>query len=160
MTIPNASDSYRLQTDASGLGIGAVLSVIREEEMPVAYYSRQLRSSEKNYSSTELECLAVVAAIKHFECYLAGWRFELETDHRALEGMTTSSNCNRRLNRWTLFMQDFNFKVRYRPGSSNLNADGLSRQCWISTHKDKLDKETITASDKKTGESLSEKGGM
>ena len=72
LTIPNASDSYRLQTDASGLGIGAVLSVIREEEMPVAYYSRQLRSSEKNYSSTELECLAVVAAIKHFECYLAG----------------------------------------------------------------------------------------
>ena len=51
--------------------------------MPVAFYSRQLRSSEKNYSSTELECLAVVAAIKHFECYLAGRRFELETDHRA-----------------------------------------------------------------------------
>ena len=63
LTIPNASDSYRLQTDASGLGIAAVLSVIREEEMPVAYYSRQLRSSEKNYSSSELECLAVVAAI-------------------------------------------------------------------------------------------------
>ena len=147
MTIPIASDSYRLQTDASGLSIGAVLSVIREEEMPVAYY-------------TELECLAVVAAIKHFECYLAGRRFELETDHRALEGMTTSRNCNRRLTRWALFMQYFDFKVRYRPGSSNLNADGLSRQCWIPTHKEKLDKETITALDKKTGESLSEKGDM
>ena len=35
-------------------------------------------------------------------------------------------------------MQDFNFKVRCRPGSSNLNADGLSWQCWILIEKDKI----------------------
>jgi len=94
-TIPLASDCYRLQTDASGLGIGAVLSVVREnDELPVAYFSRQLRSVECHYSSTELECLAVVAAIKHSEVYLAGRSFELQTDHQALTGLLSSKNHN------------------------------------------------------------------
>ena len=57
LTIPLLKDSYRLQTDASGTGIGAVLSVVRnDEEFPVAFYSRQLRGAELNYSATELEC--------------------------------------------------------------------------------------------------------
>ena len=128
LTIPTLSDDFRLHTDASGAGLGAVLSVVRSgEEYPVAYYSRQLQGAESNYSSTELECLAVVAAIRHFEVYLAGRRFELVTDHQALKGLRTSQNHNRRL---SLFLQDFQFSTRYRPGDLNQNADGLSRQCW------------------------------
>ena len=96
LTIPTASDQYRLHTDASGAGLGAVLSVVRSgEEYPVAYYSRQLHGAEVNYSSTELECLAVVASIRHFEVYLAGRNFELVTDHQALQGLRTSRNHNR-----------------------------------------------------------------
>ena len=73
LTTPLSSDTYRLQTDASGAGVGAVLSVVRKgEELPVAYFSRLLHGAEVNYSSTELECLGVVAALKHFEDYLAG----------------------------------------------------------------------------------------
>ena len=57
LTIPLLKDSYRLQMDASGTGIGAVLSVVRnDEEFPVAFYSRQLRGAELNYPATELEC--------------------------------------------------------------------------------------------------------
>ena len=83
-----------------------------------------------NYSSTELECLGVVAALKHFEVYLAGRKFVLMTDHQALTGMSTSTNHNRRLTRWALYLQDFDFSMQYRPGPKNGNADGLSRQCW------------------------------
>ena len=61
LTIPAISDTYRLHMDASGLDVGAVLSVIRQdEELPVAYYSRQLHGAENHYSASELECLAVV----------------------------------------------------------------------------------------------------
>ena len=82
LTIPNVSDQYRLHTDASGAGLGAVLSILRKgNELPVAYFSRQLHGAEAHYSSMELECLAVVFAVKHFEVYLAGREFELFTDH-------------------------------------------------------------------------------
>ena len=122
------SDTYHLHTDVSGLGVGVVLSVIRQdEELPVAYYSRQLHGAENHYSASELECLAVVKVVKHFEVYLMGKHFQLITDHQALQGMTTSKNQNKRLTRLSLFLQDY---VTYRPGPENSNADGLSRQCW------------------------------
>ena len=64
LTIPNVSDSFRLHTDASGAGLGTVLSVVHsEEELPVAFFSKQLQGAEFRYSATELECLAVVVAI-------------------------------------------------------------------------------------------------
>ena len=72
----------------------------------------------------------MMVAIRHFEVYLAGQTFELITDNQALKGLRSSTNHNRRLMRWALFLQDFDFVVTYRPGPDNSNADGLSRQCW------------------------------
>ena len=70
LTVPDVSDLFRLHTDASGVGLGAVLSVVRGGvELPAAYFSKQLQGAQKRYSATELECLAVVSAIKHFEIY-------------------------------------------------------------------------------------------
>ena len=111
--------------------MGAVLSVVQKgEELLVVYLSRQLHGAEVNYSSTELECLGVVAALKHYKVYLTRQKFVLMTDHQALTGMSTSTNHNRRLTRWTLYLQDFDFSMQYRPGPKNGNADGLPRQCW------------------------------
>ena len=70
-TIPLSKDIYRLQTDASGtgIGVGAVLSVVwNDEEFPVAFYSRQLRRAELNYSATELECCVQLITLIH--CWL------------------------------------------------------------------------------------------
>ena len=125
LTISSSSDKFRLHTNASGAGIGAVLTVVQDNEFPVAYYSRQLQGAE---AETELECLAVVAAVRHFETYLAGREFELVTDHQALQGLRTTKNHNRHLTRWSLFLQDFRFEVVYKPGPQNSNVDGLSRQ--------------------------------
>ena len=85
LTMPREQDQLLVQTDASMEGIGTVLSVIREnEESPVAYYSKQLHPAEKNYTVTELECLAVVRAIDYFAIHLLGRDFTLVMDHHAL----------------------------------------------------------------------------
>jgi len=107
--VPICSDSFILHTDASGLGLGAVLSVCREKELPVAFYSRQLRERETRYSATELECLAMLESIRHFEVYLVGRRFTFVTDHKALESLLSSRVLNRKLTRWALYLQEFDF---------------------------------------------------
>ena len=85
LVLPLPNDSFILQTDASGTGVGSVLTVSRDgSEHPVAYYSRKLSPAEKNYSVTELEALAVVASIQHFDVYLYGTTFMVVTNHRAL----------------------------------------------------------------------------
>ncbi len=67
LCVPRWEDEMVIYTDASGDGIGACLHVIRDGvEHPVAFFSRQLRTSECNYSVTELESLAIVASIRHF----------------------------------------------------------------------------------------------
>ena len=83
LTLPILSDQFILQTDVSGVGLGAVLSVQRDgEDLPVAFYSRKLQPRERRYSATELKGLAVVAAVHHFDAYLITHPFTIETDHK------------------------------------------------------------------------------
>ena len=77
LTYPNfAADagSFVLQTDASTVGIGAVLE---QDGHVLAYFSRALTKSEKQYSVIQQECLAVVAAMKQFRHYLLGRNLQL-----------------------------------------------------------------------------------
>ena len=128
LTLPTVTDVFLLQTDASGVGIGAVLSVLREgEEFPVAFFSRKLEERERRYCATELEGLAVVEAVGHFEVYLITHPFTIETDHRALSFLNSAHHQNGRLARWAIRLQPFTFEVVYRPGALNGNADSLSR---------------------------------
>ena len=128
LTLPVPSDEFLLQTDASGVGIGAVLSVRRNgEEFPVAFYSRKLKERERRYSATEIEGLAVVEGVQHFEVYLITHPFCIETDHRALTFLNSANHQNGRLARWAIKLQPFTFSIHYRPGPLNGNADSLSR---------------------------------
>jgi len=127
--VPVQGDVFRLFTDASGGGLGGCLHVVRDsKELPVAFFSRQLRGAESRYSVTELESLAIVESIRHFEYYLCGTSFTVVTDHRACLALTTSSHLNKRLMRMALKVQEYDVSIVYRPGKSNGNADGLSRQ--------------------------------
>ena len=128
LTLPVPADSFILQTDASGVGLGAVLSVVREDvELPVAYFSKKLLPRERRYSASELEGLAVVVAVQHFQPYLITHPFVIETDHKALVFLSTAHHQNGRLARWAMSLQPYAFTVRYRPGPLNVNADVLSR---------------------------------
>ena len=132
LTIPLPTD----HTDASLLGLGAILNVSRDgKEKPVAFFSRQLRCAEKRYSATELEALAVVAAVDHFLPYLYGRSFQVITDHKALEQLMISKGLNRRLQGFMLKLQGHQLTIKYSEGRSNSNADGMSRQAWKDAQK-------------------------
>ena len=80
--IPVPGDVLYLQTDASGVGAVAVLSIRCDgKELPAAYYSRKLTPAEQNYSAPEMEGLAVVASINHFAVYLYKVWFSVEKDY-------------------------------------------------------------------------------
>ena len=128
LTLPTIQDEFIVQTDASGRGVGAILSVVRGgQELPVAYFSRKLKPREVKYSATELEGLAVVNAVQHFDVYLVTHPFVVVTDHRALVFLNSTRHANGRLARWALTLQPYSFTLQYRAGHLNLNADALSR---------------------------------
>eukprot|EP00731_Ephydatia_muelleri_P033526 Em0031g34a len=126
---PDFTKEFVLQTDASDVGVGAVLSQLDEEgaDHPVAYYSRKLLAREQKYATIEKECLAIKLATQAFRVYLLGRPFIIQTDHRALEWLDRLRENNAKLSRWSIALQPFKFQVRHRPGKDNGNADCLSR---------------------------------
>lgn len=129
---------HEVHTDASGLGLGAVLLQKESDDngkdtlKVVAYWARGLRDTEKRYEATELELLAVVEALEHFRTYLHGRRFTVVSDHQALLSLnkgtlSNSKHGNKRLIKWRLLLQDFDYDVRYKPGAQHFIPDALSR---------------------------------
>ena len=129
LTLSTPTDTFILQADASTKGIAGVLNVVREvEELPVGFYSTKLHPAEARYPATEIEYLAIVRSIELFGVYLVGNPFTVETDHKALTHLHSSTHLNGRLTRWALRMQPYNFTTCYRPGrenGSNLFKEGV-----------------------------------
>ena len=128
LCVPCKEDEFCLECDASASGVGAVLSVKRDGEWkPVAFYSKQLKDAQKRYSAQELEGLALYQSVIHFAFYLYGRRFVVRTDHKSLVWLMLGKQRNRRVYGWALKLSEFQFKVEYRTGCSNVVADDLSR---------------------------------
>ena len=128
LRLPDPAKSYFFRTDASNSGIGAVLMQKHDEKLfPVCYASKKLTGAERNYSTIEKECLAIVWSIKRFHLYLYGVSFVLQTDHEPLKYMNSAKFANGRLMRWAMFLQSYSFTVEAIKGSENVGADYLSR---------------------------------
>ena len=128
LAYPDFELPFTLETDASGCGLGAVLSQERDGvTRPVAYASRSLHGAEERYSATELEALGVVWAVKQFRHYLYGQQCEVITDHQPLRSLLKTPHPSGKLARWGLALQELDLTIRYRPGKQNKTADALSR---------------------------------
>ncbi|KAK7092164.1 hypothetical protein V1264_009758 [Littorina saxatilis] len=126
--LPDLSQPFVLQTDASDIGLGAVLLQESDGELkPVSFASRKLNAAERNYATVEKECLAIVWGIRKFEVYLYGHEFELQTDHQSLQHLQKTKTTNGRLMRWALLLQTFTFRIRAIRGCDNVGADYYSR---------------------------------
>jgi hypothetical protein len=102
---------------------------------PIAFHSRNLRSYEKNYAITELECLAIIDAVDKYHCYLHGKPFTIHSDHASLVWLKKFKNPTGRLFRWSLKLSMYDFTVKYQKGATNYEADMLSRNpvCHITS---------------------------
>ena len=78
------------------------------QERVLAYWSRKLQKTERNYSTTEREALAVVSALKEFYPYVYGFSCRLITDHNPLTSLRGLKDIGGRLTRWLIFLQKFN----------------------------------------------------
>lgn len=121
----------RVSTDASSFGLGA--AILQEEEgqwLPVAFASRAMTATERRYAQVEKEALAICWAVEKFHYFLAGRKFEVETDHKplvALLGLKELARLPLRLQRFRLRMLSYDYNIFYTPGQKLVLADLLSR---------------------------------
>ena len=120
---------FVLHTDASLQGLGAVLYQKQEGKLRViAYASRKLKPSETKYPAHKLEFLALKwAVVDKFYDYLYGHKFEVHTDNNPLTYILSSAKLDAMGHRWLASLSSFDFKIFYRPGKTNIDADSLSR---------------------------------
>ena len=139
LAYPDPNKEYLLETDASKLGLGAVLSQKQSDGryLPVAFGSRALHGVEVNYHSTKLEFLAMKWPIKHFQTYLLGCCFKFHTDNNPLTYFLTSPNMDAMKQRWINELMKYDFSLKYQKGKNNTVADALNRisEEWLSAEE-------------------------
>lgn len=128
LKLPDPKREYVLRTDASDIGLGAVLMQSHDGKLfPVGYASKKLSRSEAKFSAIERECFAIIWALRKFKVYLYGTEFTLQTDHQPLHYMDKAKFLNDRIMRWAMFLQNYRCKIQYLKGTDNCGADYLSR---------------------------------
>lgn len=119
-----------VRTDASKFGVGGMLvQLVEGQERPVSFCSKTLTATQQNWSTIEQEAYAIFYCLLHWQHYLLGHKFWVETDHRNLKYL--HSGASPKLVRWKLRLQEFDYEVRHISGTSNTVADGLSRCCGV-----------------------------
>ena len=143
---PNFDLPFIVETDASPTGgLGAVLLQQQgKNKKVIAYASRGLKDSERNYPIMKLEMLALVWAVtQKFRDYLIGASFVVYTDNNPLSYMLSTAKLGAMEQRWAGDLASFDFSIKYKPGRNNIVADALSRRGHHPRYEE-LDKEEVS----------------
>lgn len=124
LALPDFTKEFVVETDASGLGLGAVLI---QEGRPVAFISKTLSIQNRSKSVYERELRAIVTAFQKWRHYLLGRHVKVRTDQRSLRFLIDQRVLGNEQQKWVMKMLGFDFKFQYRPGCENKAADALSR---------------------------------
>ncbi|XP_058741863.1 uncharacterized protein LOC131614269 [Vicia villosa] len=125
LALPNFKKTFIVETDASGVSIGAVLS---QDGHPIAFFSKKMCPRMQAASVYVREMYAVTEAVKKWRQYLIGQHFHIHTDQKSLRNLLLQKIQTPEQQKWTSKLQGFNFAIFYKPGRSNQVADALSRQ--------------------------------
>ena len=130
--LPNKTDQFVLDTDASDVAVGAVVSQLQNgEEKAIAYASLGLSPEQKRYCTTRKELLAVVKFTRQFRHYLLGRPFIIRTDHSSLTWLMNFKAPQGQLARWVEELSQYDMVVKHRPGKKHINGDTMSRRPGI-----------------------------
>ena len=125
---PDFAKPFILQTDASEFATGYVLSQEDNKQLlPIRFGGRVLTPTEKRYSPTKRELLAIFDSVKKERIYLKGNGFICYTDHQPLTHLQTSKEILNKHYRWIEYLQELGTIIRYLPRKENVVADCISR---------------------------------
>jgi hypothetical protein len=128
MAHPRHEGRYILDTDASDVTIGAVLSQIQGDvEKVIAFGSKSLSKTERNYCVTDRELLAIRYFTEYYRSYLLGREFTIRTDHQALKWLFSMKDPKNRVARWIEALSEYHLVIEHRAGIKHGNADAMSR---------------------------------
>lgn len=139
LVLPNVTEPFRIEVDASDFALGAVLSQKQGDKWhPVAYISKSLNLAERNYQVYDKEMLGIMTALDEFRHYILGAEHttEILTDHKNLSFFKQPQKLNRRQARWAVELQDYDIHIVHVPGKENGKADLLSRRADYPQGKD------------------------
>jgi ribonuclease HI len=123
LTHPDFDRHFDLTTDASNYAIGAVLS---QERRPIQFLSRTLTKTEENDTTNEKELLAIVWALTSLIAYLYGSKkVIIYPDHQPLIYALSNKDSNNKLKRWKSIIEEYDYELKYKPGSTNVVTDTL-----------------------------------
>ncbi len=128
---PNWDLPFHVYCDALEVAVGSALcQPIGENQKihPIAFVSRQLIAVERNYSTTECECLAMVFNVKKFRHYLLLNLMVFFVDHMALRYLVNKLDLSGRLVRWIFLLKEFDYTMEYKPGH-------MHKQSFVETFK-------------------------
>ena len=138
----NYTKPFKLHTDASENGLGAVLYQKQDDgtDCVIAYASPTLLKSERNYDAYKLEFLALKwSVMDRFHEYLYGGHFKVYTDNNPLTYILTTAKLDATGQRLVASLANYNFKIFYRSGKLNVEVDALSRIPWQNTQVDNME---------------------
>jgi RNase H-like domain found in reverse transcriptase len=119
---PNHNKMFDIETDASDYQLSAI---IKQDNRPIAYYTRKLNLVQKNYTTIKKELLSIVKTLKEFQSMLLGAPITIYTDHKNLTHKLSSFSTQHVL-QWRLLLEEFGCNYKYNEGSQNLICNSLS----------------------------------